>query len=251
MTKLLLVATALTAMIGPALAADMNVKAPILKAPAPVFSWTGCYLGANGGGGWTQTTATSVTPGEIGNSSKNNDTGFFGGAQVGCDYQSGIWVIGAKGQADFGNSEGTSAVIGAPAAAAGGLTSFNNFGSFYTATGRIGVTPIPTALLYVQAGGAWIHDEQEVSSIVGPFFERGSGYLNGWVVGGGAEREFLTNWSIFAEVNYMSFGTKNINFSLVSGAGTPSTFATKANAEVLLFGLNYRFNSGGPVVARY
>ena len=247
MNKFLLGATALTAMIaGPALAADMAVKAPVLKAPPPAFSWTGCYLGANGGGAWTQTTMTHVTP--TGDYGKENSEGFFGGAQVGCDYQSGIWVVGVKGQASFGYSDRTH---GVPASPALQLTDYNNINAIYTATGRIGVTPFPTALLYVQAGGAWIYDEQEVSSGVNGLFERGHAYLSGWVVGVGAEREFLTNWSIFLEANYMSFGTKNIGFNLVSGPGPADILATKANAESLLFGLNYRFGTGGPVVARY
>ncbi len=36
---------------GLALAADMAVKAPP-PAPAPVFSWTGFFIGGNIGGGW-------------------------------------------------------------------------------------------------------------------------------------------------------------------------------------------------------
>jgi outer membrane immunogenic protein len=47
--KLIVTAFALGAFAAPAMAADMHVKAPILKAPPPVFSWTGCYLGGNGG----------------------------------------------------------------------------------------------------------------------------------------------------------------------------------------------------------
>jgi outer membrane immunogenic protein len=34
-------------------AADMAVKAPTPPIPAPVFSWTGFYVGANVGGAWS------------------------------------------------------------------------------------------------------------------------------------------------------------------------------------------------------
>ena len=41
---------------GSAMAADMPVKAPMLmKAPPPVYSWTGCYFGGGAGYGmWNQ-----------------------------------------------------------------------------------------------------------------------------------------------------------------------------------------------------
>ena len=37
------------ALVGAASAADMPLKAPLV-APPPAFSWTGCYIGGNGGG---------------------------------------------------------------------------------------------------------------------------------------------------------------------------------------------------------
>jgi len=53
MKKLLCAGIALAALVAPAMAADMKVKAPILKAPvAPEFNWSGCYLGGNAGGKW-------------------------------------------------------------------------------------------------------------------------------------------------------------------------------------------------------
>jgi outer membrane immunogenic protein len=48
MKKLLLGSVAgIVLMAGPALAADIWVKAPVYKAPPPVagYSWTGCYIG--------------------------------------------------------------------------------------------------------------------------------------------------------------------------------------------------------------
>src|SRR4249919_1692188 len=52
MKKLLLGTAALVALGVPAIAADMPAR-PIAR-PAPVFSWTGCYLGVNIGYGTGQ-----------------------------------------------------------------------------------------------------------------------------------------------------------------------------------------------------
>jgi outer membrane immunogenic protein len=52
--KLLLSSLAAAAMLGPALAADLPRRAPppAYVPPAPVFTWTGLYIGINGGGLW-------------------------------------------------------------------------------------------------------------------------------------------------------------------------------------------------------
>src|SRR5690242_12989603 len=56
MKKLTTSIVAVASLIGaPAFAADMAVKAPP-PAPAPVYSWTGWYVGLNAGGGWQTAT---------------------------------------------------------------------------------------------------------------------------------------------------------------------------------------------------
>ena len=47
MKRILLAGVAALALGGTAFAADLAVKAPV--AYVPLFTWTGCYLGANGG----------------------------------------------------------------------------------------------------------------------------------------------------------------------------------------------------------
>ena len=52
MRKLLLSSLAATTMVGSALAADLRPPPPYVP-PAPVATWTGLYIGINGGGIWT------------------------------------------------------------------------------------------------------------------------------------------------------------------------------------------------------
>src|SRR4051812_13214177 len=95
-------ATALVAVTSVASAADMPVR-PIYKAPPPpppAFSWTGFYIGAIAGGGWS-TTEAAVTGfdvnfpngegfGESGFSvpvAQTQSNGFLAGGTVGFNWQ--------------------------------------------------------------------------------------------------------------------------------------------------------------------
>jgi outer membrane immunogenic protein len=51
MRKFLLGTLGLVAMAAPALAADLPVKAPPPVYVAPMYNWSGFYIGANGGWG--------------------------------------------------------------------------------------------------------------------------------------------------------------------------------------------------------
>src|ERR1700681_265126 len=114
MKKLLLGTVTLAAMAaaGSALAGDLPTKAPIYKAPVVVpvaYSWTGCYVGAHAGYGWgrdkndfgraiaTDPTEIEGFPAEFGPFDHNTNGGVVGG-QVGCNYQTGNWVVGVEGE---------------------------------------------------------------------------------------------------------------------------------------------------------
>src|SRR3954453_15140585 len=102
MKKALLAAIAAISIAPAAFAADM--RPPVLKAPpAPpmtVFSWTGCYIGAYGGGAW-------------GGSIDTNDPRSQGGA-----FPAGTFYNGA---ANAGNGGAYSYDLGSSAIAGGTL----------------------------------------------------------------------------------------------------------------------------------
>lgn len=90
-------------------AADMPVKAPVYKTAPPIFSWTGCYLGIEGGGGWGQT-EQNIAEGPFGDGStlmlkKSVDGGLIGGT-AGCNYQAANWVLGLEGDLSWTNLKG-------------------------------------------------------------------------------------------------------------------------------------------------
>ncbi len=98
MKKLLLATTCLALSSVAVMAADLPIptKAPLIA--APVFSWTGCYVGAHVGGG-TLTTNMINSEGIASNENSNaNGSGAVAGGQLGCNYQDGNWVFGLEGE---------------------------------------------------------------------------------------------------------------------------------------------------------
>jgi outer membrane immunogenic protein len=71
---------AMTLSVDAAAAADLPVKAPMYS-PAPVYNWTGCYVGGNVGGGWN--TISYFDPTNVVSQGTANGSGFVGGGQVG------------------------------------------------------------------------------------------------------------------------------------------------------------------------
>ena len=81
--KRILLATVAIMALGSAsvLAADLPVKAPVMVAPPPPPTWTGCYIGGNLGGAFGHASVSGPNGGEA----SGDNSGFAGGGQVGCD----------------------------------------------------------------------------------------------------------------------------------------------------------------------
>jgi outer membrane immunogenic protein len=256
MKKILLATVALSALVAaPAMAADLSRPAPpIYKAPPPVYaySWTGCYVGANGGGAWvhkehTLTSATIpffgvVTFPAVGLGSHDASSG-IGGFQVGCNYQfAGGWVVGIQGDYDWMNAKGSNVDP------FGGFTTLqSNTKSLGSVTGRIGYA-WDRFLGYVKGGGAWERDDYTWFVTAAPGFATSTSETRGgWTVGIGGEYAF-TDWLTgFAEYDFYGFGTRTIGFPVGPIVANVDIKETKSVFKV---GLNWKFG-GGPVVARY
>ena len=89
-----LAAVAVLGFTSVASAADMPVKAP---APivAPLYNWTGPYIGIAGGYGWGHSDQTDPgRPPNAGNGSYSLTGGILGGT-LGYNWQQGPWVLGS------------------------------------------------------------------------------------------------------------------------------------------------------------
>ena len=221
-------------------AADLPQRAPAYVPPAPPHvTWSGCYIGGNVGGAFSDVTTTS--PQLPGVEVSTSGSGFAGGGQIGCDYQfASGWVLGIRNMYDWTNNDKSRTIGGGPLGLPTAVVNFNNQW-FDTLTGRIGYAVAPTWLLYFQGGAAWNHTSTN-ATVGGVQVGQTSKTRTGWTVGGGAEWMFAPQWSAFVEANYMDLGSKDwaINHALCTGCAAN----TKATEVTVLVGANYRFNWG-------
>jgi len=207
-------------------AADMPVKAAPMV--APTYNWTGCYVGANAGGGWGNDDWTFVS-GTPGNGPHFN--GGLAGGQFGCDYQWSEWVVGLAGMVDWARLNG-SAVSENPAFATNTKVT-----SFYAATARLGYAVQPALLFYVDGGAAWTHNQRYYVPTLGPTV---TDTRLGWTVGLGLEYMFAPRWSAKIEYNYADFGTTGPEpIDLFDGPAGNVNVRQRINT--VLVGVNFRF----------
>ena len=261
MKKLVIALTAVAAFAGPALAADMAAKAPLRAAPvAYAPSWTGCYLGAGAGGGFTNNDSYLVTNPALVRSSTDltqGGRGWLATVQGGCDYQfGGNWVVGAFADADWTNIRGdhtgdTPNRVGLSA------TDKQTLNWQWAAGLRVGYLITPSLLTYISGGytqarfsGATYRDAAGI--LTGDSI--GATTHNGWFIGTGDEYalNFLPGLFWKTEYRYSMFNSKDVPV-VVTATGLSNGFfeRTRYTEHAVRSELVYRFNWGGPLVAKY
>jgi outer membrane immunogenic protein len=233
-----------------AIAADMPLKAP---PPPVVWSWTGCYIGIEGGGAWGRSRHDSFS--QI--SPLNNFTPWFNvsgglaGGEFGCNQQfGGNWVFGIESDISWTNKKGSSNDTGP----AGNPTFTSETKEKWLSTwrARVGYTWDRT-WLYVTGGFASAKVDANVTIPAAGIFTD-THTLYGWTVGAGIEYAFWNNWSLKGEYLYARFENQAYLFP-----ATPVVPRGALNLDNHIFrvGLNWRYTDcvfwscGGAVVAKY
>jgi outer membrane immunogenic protein len=261
MKKLLLTTTALVAFaaVGAAGAADLPVKAvPV----APVYNWTGCYIGISAGAIWrpvnTGPNVTFVDGGGVGVAPAvaggaipldfqygPSSTG-LGGAQVGCNYQfAPYWMVGLETDISglsFGSSQTlNTTAAGFPPFTTTASESMNWLG---TTRGRLGWVQ-DNVVLFVTGGGAYagFNHGYSLSNTAGGgtlnVAATDSATLFGWTTGGGAEVAF-GRWSMKAEYLYYNLGNHVLNAPDPAAPATVFSVHYRETGNVVRVGLNYK-----------
>jgi len=229
----------------PALAADLPSKMPVKAAPiapAPRFSWTGCYIGGNIGYGWGQTGFADPTPNDYlvtgGGGGWSpvaftaDTSGVLGGGQIGCNYQlDPSWVVGIEGDISAASIKGTTHT---PLWFDSPLESKTTW--MASLTGRVGYA-WNNWMVYAKGGAAWAHFDFFSTNYIGSW--TASETPAGWTVGGGLEWAFANDWSAKLEYDYYDFGEHDVSFA---GPPPPTTeHMTTRTMQAVTIGLNYHF----------
>jgi len=235
MKKFLLGTVALVALGAtvPALAADLAPRT-YTKAPAyaaPIYNWTGFYIGGHVGGAFAGD-----------NNPVGSDGRFLGGIQGGADYQFATnWVLGIEAQYSWMSNNNNGVLF------PGGVLVNSNSDQLGSVTGRLGYAWGP-ALLYAKGGYAFKDSNNLTASFGGVpvAFTTDSNHRDGYTVGAGLEYMFAPSWSAKLEYQYYNFG----NTTFLTGVGLAGN-RFRDDENTVKAGINYRFNWGGPVAARY
>jgi outer membrane immunogenic protein len=271
--RFLLVGIAFGALIAPAVAADMPIKAP---APSPQL-WNGFYVGLNAGYADTQNsiaTAGSPTPDVVlgvvpgvseglaslasGKVRTGSGTGFEGGGQIGYNLQLNKILVGgieADIQGLTGSSNGSitssAIVIGVPVTST--QTASESTKWLGTVRARLGLLVTPTWLVYATGGVAFggINGSSSLAQAgTNGFIGAGAGSFSdtrwGGAFGAGLEWMFARGWSAKAEYLYYDLGNGSFNYSATSGFFAVPVYQNVANAVhfsggLARLGVNYHF----------
>jgi outer membrane immunogenic protein len=261
MKKFLLATVGLVALgvAAPALAADLPARAPVYtKAPvlAPVYDWSGFYIGADGG--WASSRKCwDITDFILGGAVSppfregcHDATGGLVGGQVGYRWQMSSWVFGVEAQGDWADLKGSNVSAFVPAWV--NNTKVDALGLF---TGQVGYA-WNNVLWYFKGGAAVAHDKyQGTLTATGVPFDNASETRWGGAVGTGIEYGFAPNWTVGVEYDHLFMGNRSVSFTSTGAlafAPAGSLFRTDTihqDVDMITARINYRF--GAPVVAKY
>jgi outer membrane immunogenic protein len=221
MKRFWLACAAVAALTSAAAAADLPrpAPAPYYKAPpayAPIYNWTGFYIGVNGGGGFGRSAWDSTGGFDL--------SGGLVGGTVGYNYQMGQFVLGVEGDIDWANINGTTTAFCT-------LGCKTNDTWLSTVRGRLGYAA-DRFLPYVTGGAAF--GDIRAST---PGFPGNSSTNTGWTIGGGIEGAIAGNLTAKVEYLYVDLGSFNCGIS----CGAAVTDNVSFHTNILRAGLNYRF----------
>jgi len=246
----------IVATAGAASAADLGAISHT-EAPAQIataYDWSGFYIGANGGGGWSRkcwdvlpNTSLFIIIAAPVSEGCHMATGAVVGGQLGYRWQTGAWVFGVEGQGDWANLSGSNVSNLFPGA--GGASNRSKIDAVGLVTGQVGYA-WNNILFYVKGGAIAVSDKYEgVRTAAGSVFDTSSETRWGGAVGAGLDFGVTPNIIIGVDYVHGFMGSRDNSF-LFAAAGTASRGdRIRQDIDLVTARISYKF--GGPVVAKY
>ncbi len=221
---------------------------------APVFSWSGFYVGVNAGYGWGRDPFSEVDvvqftgPNPV--LSGVNSSGFIGGFDAGANWQTGSLVSGLELDLSGSGIKGSSSVsgldfFGNPVS----LMQADKFDLLGSGRARVGYLVLPDVLLYGTGGLAWTRLAQTTTTVNsdGTTIDTTPSWRFGWAAGAGAEMRLgNTNWLARLEYLHYDFGNSGGTVGIISSgavsAVTVNTTSHNLTVDTVRAGFGYKFN---------
>lgn len=230
-----------TAVMAADLPSNQPAMAPAPMMAAPIFTWTGFYVG--GQAGYVTNSDRASVPLIAGAAQRRSASSAIGGIYAGYNWQMNSMVIGVEADGNLFNTSKTVSsigtfVFGPPASVR--VRSTYQIGL----VAKVGVA-FDRALFYVLAGGTMANLDANYN--FGPVQNSDSTRI-GWTVGAGIAYAINNNWSARLEYRYSNFGTRTDALTFAP----PLTVSHRVDSHRVMGGLTYRFGGpAAPVVARY
>jgi opacity protein-like surface antigen len=231
-----------------AAAARMPTKAPLVVA---AMNWTGLYIGAHVGGGWSNdrwSDPFGSTPGSngyfnvAGFGDTTHATGPLGGGQIGFNLQRGRWVVGVEADASAADLRGENTCFSGLV----GLNCQRIVASLGSVTGRLGYA-WDRSLAYVKAGGAWTNSTYNLNGNTS-VLALGTGSTGvtawGWTAGGGIEYALTNAWTARLEYDHIDIAGTNVPFPTVALVNAQN-ISVRQWIDVVKLGVNYKLDLAG------
>lgn len=228
-------------------AADLPIRAPVVKAPAVVApNWTGFYVtGGIGYGQWVADTQalSPITGAPVLQSMRQGGKGWLGRVGGGYDYQfSPNIVAGVFGDFDFSGLKGTVQDQG-PLFAGEVKQEWS-----WAAGGRVGWLLNPAFLSYFNGGYTATHfSGSSLTTVAGaptPFVTP-SFDSQGWFLGGGVETAITSGWFWRTEYRYSQFDRKVLtDRNPATGAIGGADISFKPAVQTVTTQIVYKFGQG-------
>jgi outer membrane immunogenic protein len=208
-------------------ASVLVLTAGAAEAQGTGYNWSGVYLGLQGGFGGASSTIIGTEGGYY--KRKLDPSGGFGGAHLGWQWQTGMFVYGAEAEINASSMEESSDSSSQP-----GNFFKTDIKWFGAANAKFGVA-MDRVLLYGTAGVSAANIETGQNASTGDEFSSGKTYV-GWTAGAGMDFAVTNNLIAGLRYRYYDFGKQSYD--------VPAPFLDRdqdVKLHTIAVGVSYKF----------